>query len=203
MKEFQTLLLSYPPEYLLYALAGMIFLTSLGAFPGHVDSFLVVAGLLSGSGYIDLSTLLLVIIPALLLAETLMFSIGFRFGSRVLDFKLVKKLVPSQTRDKYSQMINDHPKKFLVLLRLTPAMRSFAILTTGSLKPEFKKTLWTHYLIAIPYFLLVIVFSYFVGNQFKELLENNKLLFGLGYIIVWLGIVKIVKIQIERSELID
>ncbi len=199
MQAIQQLILSYPPDQLLWYLGGIIFLTALGVIPNNLDLTIVVTGLLAGTGLLHTSSLVLITIAALLLGETLTFLIGYHLGNKLFQNKFIQKKISNETLLQYSSLIDSHPKKLQLLMRITPGLKPIIMFSYGSLRPKIFKFLSSHYAILIIFVSFVIYLSAFIGSELKPIIETNKVLFFTSYIVVWFSVLKFTQQKIKAA----
>ncbi len=93
------------------------------------DSLLFIAGTLAGAGILDIWILVVSLIVAAILGDTLNYWIGYTFELKVLEWKysLVKKEHLSETREYFEK----YGGLTIVIARFVPFIRTFAPFLAG------------------------------------------------------------------------
>lgn len=151
--------------FIIFAETGLFF----GFFlPG--DSLLFIAGLLSGSKYLEVG--LAVLIPSLFVAAISGSTVGYftgRWAGDYLENKkdslLFKKKYIVMTREFYLR----HGKLALILGRFLPIIRTFVTILAGMARIRFSEFLLFNVIGALIWVLLMVLAGHWLGNIFPKL----------------------------------
>ncbi|MBI2616937.1 DedA family protein [Candidatus Gottesmanbacteria bacterium] len=127
------------------------------------DSLLFVAGTLSGAGILHIQTLLIFLILAAILGDTVNYWIGHFFGPKVFNKKNSKIFKPEyleKTRKFYSK----HGGKTIILARFIPIIRTFAPFVAGVGRMHYGQFLSYNLIGAVAWVLLFTLGGYLFGN---------------------------------------
>jgi membrane protein DedA with SNARE-associated domain len=139
---------------------------SLG-LPCNADLVMVLAGALASIGILKLPFLIVLAWTAILVGDTVMFSVGRRYGDRILSHGLIRKLFSEEKQLRVRSFLHQNAKKFLFLIRFTPGLRAVSFLTSGSMQIETKTFLKMNILSTTLYIPTLITVSYFTSVQMQ------------------------------------
>src|SRR5207302_845543 len=109
-------------------------------FPIPEELPIVAAGIWAGDADIvakfgGLRWLILpVCIVTVVIGDGILYTIGARFGTRILRTRLFKKMLPDAKREEIEKNFHDHGVKVLLFARLLPGIRSPIFIMAGVLK---------------------------------------------------------------------
>lgn len=148
-------------------LAGIVFAETgllVGFFlPG--DSLLVTAGLLSGTGTLDIVMLNVVLIPAAIIGDAVGYYIGKRSGAALLkrpDSRFFKRKYITKTQEFYAK----HGGKTIILARFVPIVRTFAPTVAGIAKMPYRQFALFNVAGGALWVLSTTLLGYFLGKVF-------------------------------------
>lgn len=127
-----------------YAVLVAIVFTETGLLVGFFlpgDSLLITAGLVAGSGGLDIWWLNVLLIPAAIAGDSVGYSIGFRTGPRIFtreDSLLFNRRHLIRTREFYER----YGGKTIVLARFIPILRTFAPVVAGVGQMAYRRFLF-------------------------------------------------------------
>ena len=127
-----------------YAVLVAIVFTETGLLVGFFlpgDSLLITAGLVAGSGGLDIWWLNVLLIPAAIAGDSVGYSIGLRTGPRIFtreDSLLFNRRHLIRTREFYER----YGGKTIVLARFIPILRTFAPVVAGVGQMAYRRFLF-------------------------------------------------------------
>lgn len=158
--------------FVIFAETGLFF----GFFlPG--DSLLFVAGLLSGTKYLDVSVWLL--IALLIIAASTGTTVGYGFG-RWAESYLKNRKENFFYKKKYLQMTEDFYKKYgmmtFILGRFLPVVRTFVPILAGIVRINFGKFLFYNIIGAAAWIITMVMAGHWLGNIFPGISEHLEII---------------------------
>ncbi len=134
MDAIRQTLLSYPEGLRYFGLCFIVFLSSLGIAPGTtLDITLFVTGILISEHIFGLVPAVLIALFMVCVGESFVFELGQRLGSRVFEWKLVKRVVTPEKIERYRSKLQSSEKKAIRSVRFIPAFRPHSLLTVSAL----------------------------------------------------------------------
>jgi membrane-associated protein len=147
-----------------FILFAIIFLeTGLVVFPYLPgDSLLFIAGTLCGAGYLQAEVLIIILIAAAVLGDSVNYWIGHTTGMKVFEknFSFVKKEQLKKTEDYFAR----YGGLTIVIARFVPFIRTFAPFLAGVGKMSYRWFLMYNVLGAILWISGFILAGYFFGS---------------------------------------
>ena len=137
---------------------GLVFLPFL---PG--DSLIFAAGTFAGIGQLNFWFLIVLIILAAIIGDTVNYEIGKHFGRKLLDnkkFTIVKK----ENLDKADALIAKYGSLAVFIARFMPIIRTIVPFVVGMGKLDYKKFITFNALGGITWVTLFLCLGYFFGN---------------------------------------
>jgi membrane-associated protein len=148
------------------------------------DSLLFVAGTLAGAGYLNIEALIVILLAAAILGDTLNYWIGNRIG---LGFFCER--YPNLVRKEYIDRTNGFFEKYggatIFVARFVPLVRTFAPCLAGIGTMQYRRFLIWNVLGAIAWSFSLVLAGYYLGT-FSIVKENMSLLM-IGVILLSLG----------------
>lgn len=145
------------------------------------DSLLFVAGAVAAVGGMDLSLLIVVLMVAAVLGNTLNYTIGRVFGERIVAAGRIPFIKPSAiaaTQLFYAR----HGGKAVVISRFMPLFRTFVPFVAGMAKMSYARFTAFNIAGAAAWVLSLCVAGYLFGNV--PVIKNNLSLLIIGIIVV-------------------
>jgi membrane-associated protein len=145
-------------------LFGIIFcetgLVIMPYLPG--DSLLFVAGALAGAGFLNVEFLLITLVAAAVLGDTVNYWIGNRVGMKVLEknYSLVRK----EHLEKTEEYFTKYGGKTIVIARFIPFIRTFAPFLAGVGKMPYRWFITYNIAGAVIWILAFTLAGYFFGS---------------------------------------
>ena len=137
---------------------GLVFLPFL---PG--DSLIFAAGTFAGIGQLNFWILMILIISAAIIGDTINYEIGKHFGRKLLDnkkFTIIKK----ENLDKADALISKYGSLAVFIARFMPIIRTIVPFVVGMGRLNYKKFITFNALGGITWVTLFLCLGYFFGN---------------------------------------
>jgi membrane protein DedA with SNARE-associated domain len=112
-----------------------------------------------------------VCIAGVVISDGLLYGVGRYFGPRLLEWRVVKRVLPPQKREQIESNFHKHGVLTLLFARFLPAIRSPIFITAGIMRLSFAKFVIADGIYAIPGVSLLFFLSFWFGDQFRELVE--------------------------------
>ena len=166
----------------IYALLLLIIFCETGLvvtpfLPG--DSLLFVAGALAGAGTLDIDVMVIVLVMAAILGDSLNFGIGRWIGPRVFRFE-DSWLFRRRYLDAANAFYQRHGGKTIVIARFVPIVRTYAPFVAGACSMDYRRFLGFNVIGAVLWIALLSYAGYFFGGL--TVVKNNLTLVILGII---------------------
>ncbi|HET7143700.1 MAG TPA: DedA family protein [Anaerolineales bacterium] len=124
------------------------------------DSLLFAAGTFAALGSLNIGFLILLLIGAAFLGDTVNYSIGHYLGERAYNIKWIKK----EYFDKTHAFFEKHGGKAIFLARFVPIVRTFAPFVAGIGKMSYSYFITYNIVGGVVWVLLFTLAGYFFGN---------------------------------------
>ena len=124
------------------------------------DSLLFAAGTFAALGSLNIGFLVLLLIVAAVLGDTVNYSIGHYLGERAYNIKWIKKEYIDKTHDFFEK----HGGKAIFLARFVPIVRTFAPFVAGVGSMTYGRFMSYNVIGAVAWVLLCTFAGYFFGN---------------------------------------
>ena len=145
------------------------------------DSLLFVAGTVAGAGALDVNLMVVVLIVAAILGDSLNFSIGRWIGPRVFRFEdswLFRRRYLDQANAFYLR----HGGKTIVIARFVPIVRTYAPFVAGACGMDYRRFLGFNVIGGVMWIALLAYAGYFFGGL--AVVKNNLTLVTIGIIVL-------------------
>lgn len=126
------------------------------------DSLLFVAGTLAGAGYLNIEVLIVVLLAAAILGDSVNYWIGHTAGMKVLDMKC--SFVRAEHLDKTREYFSRYGGITIVIARFVPFIRTFAPFLAGVGKMRYRWFFTYNVIGAIVWVLLFTLAGFFFGG---------------------------------------
>ena len=143
---------------IIFCETGLVFLPFL---PG--DSLIFAAGTFAGIGQLNFWILMILIISAAIIGDTINYEIGKHFGRKLLDnkkFTIIKK----ENLDKADALISKYGSLAVFIARFMPIIRTIVPFVVGMGRLNYKKFITFNALGGITWVTLFLCLGYFFGN---------------------------------------
>lgn len=145
------------------------------------DSLLFVAGAIAAAGEMNVHGLVLLLIAAAILGDSLNYAIGRYLGPRVFRFEDTRFFKRAYI-DRTHVFFERHGGKTIIIARFIPIIRTYAPFVAGIGAMAYSRFLFFNVTGAILWVLLLTYAGYFFGNL--PLVKNNLTLVILGIIVL-------------------
>jgi membrane protein DedA with SNARE-associated domain len=115
-----------------------------------------------------------VCIAGVVISDGLLYGIGRYFGPKILEWRLIKRILPPQKREQIEKNFHQYGVLTLLFARFLPAIRSPIFITAGIMRLSFAKFVIADGIYAIPGVSLLFFLSYWFGDQFRDLVERAE-----------------------------
>lgn len=104
------------------------------------DSLLFVAGSLAAIGMLDLTLLLILLIPAAIVGDNINYWVGRTFGLHVLQWKVFgRRLVSQKNLDKTQGYFDKYGVRTIIIARFVPIVRTITPFVAGVGKMDYRR----------------------------------------------------------------
>lgn len=145
------------------------------------DSLLFVAGAIAAAGEMNVHGLVLLLIAAAILGDSLNYAIGRYLGPRVFRFEDTRFFKRAYI-DRTHAFFERHGGKTIIIARFIPIIRTYAPFVAGIGAMAYRRFLVFNVTGAILWVVLLTYAGYFFGNL--PLVKNNLTLVILGIIVL-------------------
>lgn len=143
------------------------------------DSLLFVAGAVAGAGALDINVMVIVLIVAAVLGDSVNFSIGRWIGPRVFRFE-DSWLFRRRYLEQASAFYQRHGGKTIVIARFVPIVRTYAPFVAGACSMDYRRFIGFNVIGGVLWIALLSYAGYFFGGL--AVVKNNLTLVILGII---------------------
>ncbi len=112
-----------------------------------------------------------VCITGVVISDGLLYGMGRFFGSKILEWRAIKRLLPPQKRERIESNFHKYGVLTLLFARFLPAIRSPIFITAGIMRLSFAKFVIADGIYALPGVSLLFFLSFWFGDSFKDYLE--------------------------------
>lgn len=127
------------------------------------DSLLFTAGAIAALGSLNLWVVLLLLLVAAILGDTVNYWIGHFFGQKIVDNPKIK-FVNQEHIDKTEQFFKKYGGKTIIIARFVPIVRTFAPFVAGVGTMNYRKFILFNVIGATIWVTLLTCAGYFFGN---------------------------------------
>ena len=145
------------------------------------DSLLFAAGAIASLGSLHVFMVMVLLIVAAVLGDTVNYWIGHFFGRKIVDNPRIT-IINQEHIDKTEQFYKKYGAKTIILARFVPIVRTFAPFVAGLGKMEYKKFFLFNTIGGILWVAIFLYAGFFFGRI--ELIEQNLtyVIFGIIFI---------------------
>jgi membrane-associated protein len=142
---------------IIFCETGLVFLPYL---PG--DSLIFIAGALAGAGFLSIEILILILIVAAVLGDTVNYWIGHTIGTKMLEkrYSFVKTKHLKSTEEYFTR----YGGKTIVIARFIPFIRTFAPFLAGIGKMRYRWFITYNLIGGVAWVLVFVLAGYFFGG---------------------------------------
>ena len=145
------------------------------------DSLIFAAGAFAAIGLFDFKLVLVLLIGAAILGDTVNYEIGRHIGRRILA-KKANRFIKKEYIEKTNEYYKKYGGKTIVLARFIPIVRTFAPFVAGVGDMVYKKFITYNAIGGILWVTLIVCLGYFFGNI--PVVAHNFTFVTLGIIVV-------------------
>ncbi len=167
MKNALIALLGSATGFTAYALVFLVLLAAGFGLPLPEDIPLIMAGVLVHHGQADLVTMIIVGYLGIIVGDSIMFSLGRRFGANATGF--FAKLITPARRARVEALFARHGEKIVMAARFMPGVRTVTYFTAGSVGMSFTKFVMYDSIAALASAPLFVVLGYKFGADIDSL----------------------------------
>jgi membrane protein DedA with SNARE-associated domain len=154
-------------------------------FPIPEDIPLIIAGVVAANGAVPLTSIAIVCYTGVVLADLMIYGVGYKFGPRLLSFGTHSPFLPSVTQERVEKVRNGLRKRrflYIFLGRHLFPLRSVTFLTAGALRIPFLEFLVSDLIAALISVAIMVSIGYLLGETITpEMLQH------IGREIHWYG----------------
>lgn len=159
--------------FLTYAILFLVIFAETGFvvtpfLPG--DSLLFAAGAIAALGSLNVWLIVVLLIAAAILGDTVNYWIGHYFGRKIVDNPKIK-FINQEHIDKTEQFYKKHGAKTIILARFVPIVRTFAPFVAGVGTMHYSTFILYNVIGGTAWVLLFTLLGYFFGNM--EFIKEN------------------------------
>ena len=184
-----------PEGWAFAAVIIILLICGLGApFPEEIPLFL--AGYLVYSGDIHLKTAIFFTLIAILVGDSMLFFIGYKFGNQIFKMPLFKKLLTPERVDRVNQYFHKYGSRVIFIARFMAGVRGPVFLTAGILQMPFQRFILFDGLGAFISAPTIVWVAYWFCQHFEgEIIEATKMVRQTEKLIVLLVVVLVIGIS--------
>lgn len=127
------------------------------------DSLLFAAGAIASLGSLQLGLVLLILLAAAVIGDTVNYWIGHFFGQKIVDNPKIT-IINQEHIDKTEQFFKKYGGKTIILARFVPIVRTFAPFVAGVGAMNYQKFILFNVIGAVLWVSLLTCAGYFFGN---------------------------------------
>lgn len=127
------------------------------------DSLLFAIGAICAIGSLDLSLVIILLIIAAILGDTVNYSVGNFFKDKILKGEKIR-FIRTEHIEKTNEFYKKYGGKTIIIARFIPIVRTFAPFVAGIGSMEYKKFISYNVLGGIAWILIFTIAGYFFGN---------------------------------------
>ncbi len=158
-------------EYGYIAVFSVLLLCGFG-LPVPEDVTLVTGGVISAFGKANVHFMFIIGMLGVMIGDTFVFVLGLWKGSKILEFKLVKKYLNETRFQLVQEKFSKYGKWVVFMARFMPGLRTPIFFTAGMTKRvSFLRFFLTDFLAAIISVPVWVYLGYFGANNFDKLMQ--------------------------------
>ncbi len=161
------------------------------------DSLLFTAGILAAEGYLDISLLLIILVSAAIIGDSVGYSIGKKFGPKI--FARENSLLFNKSHlEKAEKFFEKHGPKTIIIARFVPIVRTFVPTLAGVGKMTYWKFLTYNIVGGILWAVGLTMLGYYLGLKIDNI---EKYILPAVALIILISISPYIKEFITNKEL--
>ena len=173
-----------------YALLLVVLVGSGFGLPINEDILLLLAAALTLQGVMEPLPLIAVAWFGLVIADSLVFYWGRRYGGRLLQHRLLARFVPEARLLAMQGTMRRHGPAYIFLVRFMPGLRTALLLAAGSLKMPYRYLLIYDGAAALVELPLLVYGVRYVGGRWEEIfaqIQRFQTVLLPGFVVLLLG----------------
>jgi membrane-associated protein len=158
------------------------------------DSLLFAAGMLAAQGYLNLATLIILLLSAAIIGDTVNYFIGKILGAQFVKLRFRgNQIVKQEYIEKTHLFYEKHGSKTIILARFVPIVRTFAPFVAGIGSMNYRTFITYNIVGGLIWVVGLVGLGYFLGEI--PLIKNNfeKVVLGIIFISVIPIVLEVVK----------
>jgi membrane-associated protein len=188
--------------YLTYGILFLIIFAETGLvvtpfLPG--DSLLFAIGAIAARGVLDIYTIIILLIMAAILGDTVNYSIGHLMKDKVLSGEKIKFINPKHI-EKTHEFYEKYGGKTIIIGRFIPIVRTFAPFVAGVGTMEYKQFIMYNVIGGFVWIISFTVLGYFFGNMPMVKKNFTLVIFGIIILSILPAIIEIIRAKKKQKE---
>lgn len=163
------------------------------------DSLIFAAGALVSVSSMNIVTLLLVLMAAAILGDTVNYEIGKLLGKGLYENQNIK-FIKKEYLDKTNEFYDKHGGKTIILARFVPIIRTFAPFVAGMGKMHYTKFISYNIVGGITWVSLFTLMGYFFGNLPAVQHNFTLVIFAIIFLSILPGVFAYVKSKMGSRD---
>ncbi len=140
MEELLTFIQHYHGIAVYLWILGILLACGLG-LPIPEDIILFVSGMLAFYGVVNVWWVILVCLAGVLIGDSMIFGLGFKYGGEMAKHPYLSKLLPPDRVETIQQKLHKNADKVIFTARFTPILRAPTYFAAGALHVPFREFL--------------------------------------------------------------
>jgi membrane protein DedA with SNARE-associated domain len=110
----------------------------------------------------------------ILISDVMLYGIGRRWGTRLLEHRFLARLMPPGRREQIESNFHRYGVRILLMVRWMPGIRSPMFVTAGTMRLPLYRFIVADAIAAVVGHSLLFFLAYWFGDQFKTLVEHAE-----------------------------
>lgn len=196
---FEVLL--YTPPIVPYLAAFLILVACGLGLPIPEDITLFVMGYLSYNQITDFNISVVVCFVGVLLGDTVIYAVGWKYGESLTKRKFFAKLLPPERMEKTREMFHRMGNKVIFAARFMPGLRAPTYFSAGALRLPFKVFFFYDVLASLLSVPLLIGVTYYFGDKIEAAIQvAREIQHGIIFVIVGLILLFVLKHYVMKRR---
>ncbi|MCX7997937.1 MAG: DedA family protein [Leptospiraceae bacterium] len=188
--------------YLTYAILFLIIFAETGLvvtpfLPG--DSLLFAIGAIAARGILDIFTIIILLIIAAILGDTVNYWVGYFFSEKVLSGEELK-LINRKHIDKTHEFYEKYGGKTIIIGRFVPIVRTFAPFVAGVGAMNYRKFIIYNVVGGILWIISFTVLGFFFGNMPAVKKNFTLVIFGIIILSIMPAVIEYARAKMKKEE---
>lgn len=188
--------------YLTYAILFLIIFAETGLvvtpfLPG--DSLLFAIGAIAARGILDVFTIIILLIIAAILGDTVNYWVGYFFSEKVLSGEELK-LINRKHIEKTHEFYEKYGGKTIIIGRFVPIVRTFAPFVAGVGAMNYRKFIIYNVVGGILWIISFTVLGFFFGNMPAVKKNFTLVIFGIIILSIMPAVIEYARAKMKKEE---